>query len=767
MAGGRKTFVAGTYVAEQRDTKTGVAYVLQGAGGVAKRRALETSSKSDGEKGAGQAAGGSKFGLSRRFDANKCLVLPALATIDPLLAATSRTFGKPTHTPSDDGLPPVTRLARMASREALPMGTSRLWQSPRSPTCFGESATLVPTDTEFKAWLTLPRIATRDWTSPSSTRIHASSASPETPRSSNMRSPTHENAEGFDDAGQTSTARAYHVLLLRKTFANTMNTIDHVASVLAEHLQLEEAIAKLRTNEACVNVIVSVAACPSETEAFSLAQKLRREGLSVQVASRMGLPDGTSGIGGRRRRIGHDTNYSELIQHGLRNTDIAGHHRTAFPLVLPPVGRKSEISWRQEEVPIHVLPEDPVAALLDAPILPEGGPATPRGSSPRFIRGGRCRFNTMRQKVHNAYTKSRSFKVFNSCIDSSPRSRTVNVSSVADSAILHGAEDQEECANDTTVDAESASAKAKASGISKSRKDACLLLRYFVFGAVGNEGGKASQDRDQIFNEAMGTKEQVQKLYWLWKKVDYNDSGRADLGEFRSFVEEQLRERLSNDGNLVDATDQAAKTSAVRVEALPDWLNVGCDPVKDFNRFLSRVVDRMAVSVLGRKSNFSLEDMMRAIWPMSGLNECKLMLRWCKEVEQASLTARVGTPPILDAGELDGLCSVFRQFDGNNDHKVTFDEIVAAGLIYSDQIDTYRREWDANGDDSLDILEFCEMMCPLGFRAHHRSKIGTQHDGTRVVFDSRLGGWRVESDFLGPQHQEVREEERDETVAST
>lgn len=102
---------------------------------------------------------------------------------------------------------------------------------------------------------------------------------------------------------------------------------------------------------------------------------------------------------------------------------------------------------------------------------------------------------------------------------------------------------------------------------------------------------------------------------------------------------------------------------------------------------------------------------------------------------------RVKTPPLLDAAELDGLISVFRHFDDDNSGEVSLEELVEKGLIYEDQSEAYFEEWDANGDGCLNLLEFCEMMCPAGFRAHPNAKIALQADGAKLVYGPQ--GWRL------------------------
>merc|ERR1740121_1400778 len=137
--------------------------------------------------------------------------------------------------------------------------------------------------------------------------------------------------------------------------------------------------------------------------------------------------------------------------------------------------------------------------------------------------------------------------------------------------------------------------------------------------------------------------------------------------------------------------------------------------------------------------------MMRLIWPCSAIPDIKQMKLWSKEFMNAAVKARVKTPPTLPASELEGLCSVFKHFDQDASGELTLDELIEQGLIYEEQKEQYLRDWDRDGDGTLSLLEFCEMMCPAGYRAHEKALKGSKSDGTRVYFDRNLGGWRMEN----------------------
>jgi len=307
--------------------------------------------------------------------------------------------------------------------------------------------------------------------------------------------------------------------------------------------------------------------------------------------------------------------------------------------------------------------------------------------------------------------------------------------------------------DENEIDAFQAASNQK-KNLHRSRKEACMMLRVFVFGYIGNENAKTKEDKEQLFYESYGSKEMVNALQTFWTKLDNDGSGRVDIGEFRNFAADEIEKRLLGEAKEGEGKP---KPEAGKEVLFPDCWAVGVDPSKDFQKFITKLVDKIAVAILGKKSSFVLDDMMRVIWPFAGQGECKLMCRWCKEFEKNAASSRVRTPPILDPDEFEGLCSAFKHFDEDGSGEVTLEELVTKGLIYADQVEQYRKEWDRNGDGSFDMNEFCEMMCPLGYRAYPQSKIGSAKDGTRLEFDGVIGGWRCET-ASKPQSREGKRE---------
>jgi len=257
----------------------------------------------------------------------------------------------------------------------------------------------------------------------------------------------------------------------------------------------------------------------------------------------------------------------------------------------------------------------------------------------------------------------------------------------------------------------------------EAKRDACRLLRCFVFGSIGNEDAKTVAERDAIFKESMGTLQQVRLLHMLWRQLDEDNSGRVDIIEFRACAETHIR-RIFKVGNIKNTIDEHNQ--------------------QDYSEFAAGLCEKVERYLLGKKSSFIIDDMMKLLWLAATPSDIKTMKSWCAEFVNDAARARVDSPPPLELVEYEDLCSVFQHFDDEKRGEIEFKKLVERGLIYEDQCEQCQRDWDADGNGSLDMQEFCEMMCPAGFRACEASKVGTLKDGKRVIFDGNINGWRLE-----------------------
>lgn len=265
--------------------------------------------------------------------------------------------------------------------------------------------------------------------------------------------------------------------------------------------------------------------------------------------------------------------------------------------------------------------------------------------------------------------------------------------------------------------------------MSTMRREASQSLRTFIFGGITEKHKTLSpKDIDRALREKVGTKAQVQLLYTFWGKLDDDKSGSVDIKEFKLFVDHAMK----------DITDGHSKVrSAFAISAFKDGS-------AEENATLARqLCDRVGQALLGRKSIFVVEDLMRIIWPCSRSQDIKLMKGWVNEFELT--TWRTSTPKQLPKEEFDSLAAVFRFFDDDGSGSVTIDELIHSGLMDKEQAHKIVMEADGpDGDGELQMLEFCELFCPTGFRAHSKAKVGTDEQGRRVVFDDRMSGWRLE-----------------------
>ncbi|CAJ1403378.1 unnamed protein product [Effrenium voratum] len=286
------------------------------------------------------------------------------------------------------------------------------------------------------------------------------------------------------------------------------------------------------------------------------------------------------------------------------------------------------------------------------------------------------------------------------------------------------------------------------------RRDACQLLRMFVFGAVGNENCKNRRERENVFFESCGTKDDMLKLLQAWDKVDTNDSGRIDMGELQ-----RLADRLMIDVAAAFAWQENIGISGANMDKLsgcrmPAWIEN--TSVEERVRFVHKLCERLtAVLSTARKSSFCLEDLMRLIWSCSSEEDLRQMRSWCEEINHTRDKWRVSPPPVLPEEEKAALQAVFNFFDKDSGGTVTANELIMSGLIDKDYAKSFIRQVDTDGSGEIDIVEFCELMCPHGFRATEKSVVGSTCLGQAARYNVDTKTWR-----LTEAPQEVRTQHR-------
>mmetsp|Transcript_149772 Transcript_149772/g.480995 ORF Transcript_149772/g.480995 Transcript_149772/m.480995 type:complete len:535 (+) Transcript_149772:1-1605(+) len=492
------------------------------------------------------------------------------------------------------------------------------------------------------------------------------------------------------------------------------------------------------------------------------------------------------GLDGRPRRVANT--YTELFERAARGSDYIGKRRAMPPLLLaakaspdalglgpdgqrmvqprPPLGcRKGpggrqrhgvSARWRAEglcSMQEVAIAEDPVQAILEdsTPILlrmlalrklrPDAAPLGSRSGieDPKLDSGEATAGEETTGEVGlgMVINKRGSLKGLLSKHRNSLRGEMRRTSTgLEDLASPGSAKEEQQMASNlnhggrgTRLLSVLEAAVPKVIEVTSDRKEACQMLRFFTFGNIGNESCKTAKEKEQIFSEPIGQTEVVRSLFILWSRLDEDGSGRVDIGEFREFAQVRMRECF----------ELAEKD--VGIAALPAWLQFRSD--SDMKRFIGKLCDKLVQLLLGKKSSFTIDDMMKVIWPCAQVSDLREMRKWCKEFSKAVDKKRVRTPPVLPLAEFEGLCSVFQFFDDDGSGSVQMDELISKGLIYEDQAEQYKLEWDTNGDGVLDLYEFCEMMCPVGYRAHEKSLVGSSPEGVKLVFDTKLDCWRV------------------------
>mmetsp|Transcript_66992 Transcript_66992/g.122179 ORF Transcript_66992/g.122179 Transcript_66992/m.122179 type:complete len:695 (+) Transcript_66992:141-2225(+) len=272
------------------------------------------------------------------------------------------------------------------------------------------------------------------------------------------------------------------------------------------------------------------------------------------------------------------------------------------------------------------------------------------------------------------------------------------------------------------------------------RREACQLIRFFFFGNIGNETRKGTKEKEKIYYDTIGSREQVRQLFNIWDRMDSDNSRQVDFPEFRAFVDRCATDR----GQSHERRNSFSGGPAEKKEAIFAFFQNNSQ--EDNIKFASKLVEKVAAVLMSKKPFFVIEDMMRLIWPCSSVEDLKKMKQWCEEFALTNAKWRVPTPKVLSANELEALSAVFKYFDKDGSGTVTAEELVHSGLLDREQASRYMAEIDTNGDGEMALNEFCEMMCPNGYRATTSSMIGTDDAGRRVVLDEKLGGWRREDD---------------------
>jgi hypothetical protein len=512
-----------------------------------------------------------------------------------------------------------------------------------------------------------------------------SDMSSRSPDFSNISSP----APLGDEINNQEVAK-WHLLLLGRTFKD--KKVQDVARCLAEALDMEASEALQKATRAKSATALVVASYQDAQGVQVKAQNLRKYGLRVQVASEIGVPlsvepslpeSSCPKIGSRR------ASYADVFK------DAKGGR---------PHSRRRPMPNRTD-----VALDDTAAKMVFEKEVSTTQISAPRKhskvrQSPRF-----------RQLIEKHRQRLAAFMGRPAFGFKSPKK---NLLSVGLPAMW------DDCFVVLDLDAMGKSNH-------RAKAEASAVLRLAVFGEIPLHAGYRTPTRKDV----TGTKDQLCMLLSFWRALDDDQSELVDLAEFRECVEHRLcaHYKLLSPEELLAMPAWAKKTPSE-------------EACNDLPRFISRLSGKVALHLFGKKSLFSLEDLMKMIWIHAGPSDVQTMKACFREISEEKAKVKVNPPPVLDKLEYHRMCEVFKFFDVEHSGKLSLGMLVSLGIIYVEQVEQTRHEWDSNGDGVIDMFEFCEMMCPLGFRATQQSLVGTLEDGRRVVYNSSGGYWQLDVD---------------------
>eukprot|EP00929_Paragymnodinium_shiwhaense_P113067 TRINITY_DN81332_c0_g1_i1.p1 TRINITY_DN81332_c0_g1~~TRINITY_DN81332_c0_g1_i1.p1 ORF type:complete len:670 (-),score=165.76 TRINITY_DN81332_c0_g1_i1:124-2133(-) len=635
-----------------------------------------------------------------RFLGSHCTVLPALENLNGIMVA---------EIPRYDVMQ-IERIPAMdITGEILQM---RRIAMPFSSTTAGRLYPgRDPKDSRgFRDDVTLPPLPAREAFS----RGACSSRSPSPPRSTQWTPRT---------AGGNVEDREWHVVLQQASFEgggppsalgkSMEETCRTLSQVLGDEVSKWRDVAFKARNGSDSATLRTFS---SWTEAATLSRKLKDRGLVVRVASR--LRDGSAKA--RSYRIeGLAQKFTGTLQGDLFRLARTLSEQEKTPSMMQDTGWREHIK-AHIELHVNVIPDDPVSAYFkaeeerrvtaamrrrqgflklrsisadDAQSFARSKPPSLKGLIDKHMEMLQPEMGQLKNRGATDSTRlempGRGPSDKHLASGSPPSQRKKPVVNLSEVVDLAMSSEQEKV--DKTLLANA--------------KEMSRLVRTYFFGLQ-------EELPDSVAREKIGTKELVGQLHHLWRRLDVDGSGRVPIEEFRNRSKRMGKDRLMANADY---------------EKLVKWM-------------------------FAKKSAVSFEDVLKFVWPAANLTDTRTMQRWCVELESKAKRERIAPPPVLPQADVDGLCSIFRLFDDSGDGKAQFEELVTHGLLYPDQKEDFQKEWDKNGDGDLDVFEFCEMMCPTGYRAFEGSLVGSLPDGRKVLYDAALCCWRLE-------HEESVEQE--------
>lgn len=502
-----------------------------------------------------------------------------------------------------------------------------------------------------------------------------------------------DNSPRGEGAGEPSGLRC---IMLPQTFdayvGSVANTVDYVASTLVTALQLPPDDAQDVAERCHAGDIVMLNNSESDSassscEARRIARNLREKGLIVRVTAKTSA-EACSGSGSARTQ-----QFAKKCSGRLRvDAERLALNFQRQQLTTERMRQDTDQTWKRDtDLKLKFVPEDAVDAFFK-------NEAQPRLES--------------RQSLLKCMVKKHA-----------PVMSLLRLSNVG----LQGDADEQKSLLPTQP-----TEKRARKLLSEAWKEGCRLLRTFLFGCIGNEDFKEGRDKESIYYEGIGSKSQVSELYKVWAQIDTDGSGRVDINEFRGFAEIHV--------NIKKGETKASDNSPSRSASKRRNATVATLAMEDPAKFIQKLCERLEKLLLSKKSSFVIEDMMRLCWPSASIQDIKTMAQWCLDFAQEKDRNRIKPPQVMPKAEFEGLSSVYQLYDEDGDG-LDIVELVKNGVI--DEED--KQEWCKIHGSNITVQEFCELLCPAGFRATAQSQVGSLPDGRRVIVCPRLGVWRLAS----------------------
>jgi len=257
------------------------------------------------------------------------------------------------------------------------------------------------------------------------------------------------------------------------------------------------------------------------------------------------------------------------------------------------------------------------------------------------------------------------------------------------------------------------------------RLQASSLVRFLIFGIHCSPFQKLTRKgADTLAAE-------VQDVCQFFSRLGRDESDEIGHAAFKHSVDSALLNRYQD-------------ISQEKMETFPEWAKMSrSEKINlDFPRFNRRMREKISDHLFRGGSSFMLRDLLELTWPHASATSLESLSEKVLAAMQAE--ARAGTPPVLENMAYQELCAVFKDIDVDRRGEVSFSCLGDRGLIDKDSMVETRRAWDAAGNGFLDMAQFCEMMCPSGFRATGASRVAISQKGRKMILDPESMTWSWE-----------------------